>query len=73
MTLKNESDARTHRTPKALRAKWTQRLFHVAKALGVRARPRAALAVFFVTMIADPKIIRTMTDWLEQRQRKPAR
>jgi pimeloyl-ACP methyl ester carboxylesterase len=48
MTPHNESDARTHRTPKALRAKRLQSL----KALGVRARSRAALAVAFLAIAA---------------------
>ena len=52
MTLYNESDARTHRTPKALRAKCPQNLFRFAKALGVRARPRVALTIVFVTVTA---------------------
>jgi pimeloyl-ACP methyl ester carboxylesterase len=52
MTLCNESDARTHRTPKALRAKCPQNLFRFAKALGVRARPRVALTIVFVTVTA---------------------
>ena len=42
MTLHNEIDATTHRTPKALRAKCRQNLFRFAEALGVRARTRAA-------------------------------
>jgi pimeloyl-ACP methyl ester carboxylesterase len=48
MTPHNESDARTHRTPKALRAKRLQSL----KALGVRARSRAALTVAFLAIAA---------------------
>ena len=48
MTPRNESDARTHRTPKALRAKRLQSL----KALGVRARSRAALTVAFLAIAA---------------------
>ena len=52
MTLENESDARTHRTPKALSAKWLQSLLHLAKALGVRARPRVALSMVFVALMA---------------------
>ena len=52
MTLDNESDARTHRTPKTLRAKCPQNLFRFAKALGVRARPRVALTIAFVTVTA---------------------
>ena len=52
MTLYNERDARTHRTPKALRAKWPQSLFYFAKALGVRARPRVALTMVFVALTA---------------------
>jgi hypothetical protein len=40
-----KSDARTHRTPKHLRAKSMEALFPVSRqALGVRARPRAAFA-----------------------------
>jgi hypothetical protein len=39
-----ESDAETHRTPKALRAKSAeQQLFNFAEAFGVRTRPRVAL------------------------------
>ena len=52
MTLYNESDARTNRTSKALRAKCPQNLFRFAKALGVRARPRVALTIVFVTVTA---------------------
>jgi pimeloyl-ACP methyl ester carboxylesterase len=52
MTLYNEHDARTHRTPKALRAKWPQSLFYFAKALGVRARRRVALTMVFVALTA---------------------
>jgi pimeloyl-ACP methyl ester carboxylesterase len=52
MTLHNERDARTHRTPKTLRAKWPQSLFYFAKALGVRARPRVALTMVFVALTA---------------------
>ncbi len=48
MTPHNESDARTHHTPKALRAKRLQSL----KALGVRARSRAALTVAFLAIAA---------------------
>lgn len=48
MTPHNESDARTHRTPKALRAKRLQSL----KALGVRGRSRAALTVAFLAIAA---------------------
>jgi pimeloyl-ACP methyl ester carboxylesterase len=48
MTPHNESDARTHRSPKALRAKRLQSL----KALGVRARSRAALTVAFLAIAA---------------------
>jgi hypothetical protein len=36
-----KSDAKTHRTPKALRAKCVERFFSFRAALGVRARPRA--------------------------------
>jgi hypothetical protein len=39
-----ESDAKAHRTPKALGAKRTQIVFHCAQ-LGVRARPRATLGL----------------------------
>jgi pimeloyl-ACP methyl ester carboxylesterase len=52
MTLYNESDASTHRTPKAPRAKCPQNLFRFAKALGVRARPRVALTIVVVTVTA---------------------
>ncbi len=52
MTLYNERDARTHRTPKALRAKWPQSLFYFAKVLGVRARPRVALTMVLVALTA---------------------
>lgn len=52
MTVYNERDARTHRTPKALRAKWPQSLFHLVEALGVRARPRVALTMVFVALTA---------------------
>ena len=52
MTLYNESDARTHRTPKALRAKRPQNLFRFGKTLGVRAHPRVALTMVFVTVTA---------------------
>jgi hypothetical protein len=39
----DESDAGTHRTPKALRAKCIRRhIYCLATALGVRARPRVA-------------------------------
>jgi pimeloyl-ACP methyl ester carboxylesterase len=48
MTPHNESDVRTHHTPKALRAKRLQSL----KALGVRARSRAALTVAFLAIAA---------------------
>ena len=50
MTLYNESAARTHRTPKTLRAKWPRSLFCFAKALGVRARPRVGLTMIFVAL-----------------------
>jgi hypothetical protein len=40
--LMSESDARTHRTPKALRAKLRTASLLFREALGVRARPRAA-------------------------------
>lgn len=39
----DESDARTHRTPKALPAKFMEGFFHFAEAFGVRTRPRVAL------------------------------
>jgi pimeloyl-ACP methyl ester carboxylesterase len=52
MTPRNESDARTHRTPKALRAKRLQSLFCFEKALGVRVRSRAALTVAFLAITA---------------------
>jgi pimeloyl-ACP methyl ester carboxylesterase len=52
MTLYNQSDARTHRTPKPLRGKRSQCLFCFAKALGVRARPRVALAMIFLAIAA---------------------
>src|ERR1700751_5568521 len=48
MTLHDQSDARTHRTLKPLRSKRSQCLFRFAKALGVRARPRAVLTVIFL-------------------------
>ena len=47
-----KSDARTHRTPKALRAKWLLRWFCFAQALGVRARLRATLTLVFVALTA---------------------
>ena len=37
-----KSDAMTHRTPTALRAKFIETLICFAKALGVRTRPRVA-------------------------------
>jgi hypothetical protein len=40
----NESDARTHRTPKALRAKFTESRFLFRAAFGVRTRPRVAVS-----------------------------
>ena len=43
----NEGDARTHRTPKALRAKLLRGLLGFAKAFGVRTRPRV---VFLLNM-----------------------
>jgi hypothetical protein len=48
---KNESDARTHRTPKALRAKFMKTPSQFRKALGVRARPRVA---FLTTAALSP-------------------
>jgi pimeloyl-ACP methyl ester carboxylesterase len=50
MTLHNESDATTHRTPKALRAKCRQNLFGFAEALEVRARTRVAFMMVFITV-----------------------
>jgi hypothetical protein len=38
----NKSDAGTHRTPKALRAKFTKSRFLFRAAFGVRTRPRVA-------------------------------
>jgi pimeloyl-ACP methyl ester carboxylesterase len=52
MTLFNENDAKTHRTPKALRAKYSQNLFRFAKASGRRARPHVALTFIFVALSA---------------------
>jgi hypothetical protein len=40
--FENKSDARTHRTQKALRAKLLRGLLGFAKAFGVRTRPRVA-------------------------------
>jgi pimeloyl-ACP methyl ester carboxylesterase len=52
MTLYHERDARTHRTPKALRAKGPQTLFHFAKVFGVLARSPVALTMVFVALTA---------------------
>jgi pimeloyl-ACP methyl ester carboxylesterase len=52
MTLHDQSDARTHRTPKPLRGRRSQCSFRFAKALGVRARPRAASTVIFLGIAA---------------------
>ena len=50
MTLHNQSGARTHRDPKALRAKCRQKLFRFAEALQVRARIRVACTMGFITV-----------------------
>ena len=50
MTLHNQSNARTHRTPKALGAKCRQNLFRFAEALGVRAHTRVAFTMVFITV-----------------------
>ena len=42
MMLATESDAETHRTPKALRAKLVGKSFLFRAAFGVRTRPRVA-------------------------------
>jgi pimeloyl-ACP methyl ester carboxylesterase len=52
MTLYNESVAKTHRTPKALRGKCSENLFCFEKALGVCASPRVALTMICVALTA---------------------
>ena len=52
MRLYDKSDAGTHRTPKALRAKGPQTFFRFAQALGVRTRPRVALSTLFLLLAA---------------------
>jgi len=47
-----ESDARTHRTPKALRAKLTHGLFCFCEALGVRTYSRVAFAASLRSQIS---------------------
>ncbi len=49
----SESDAKTHRTPKALRAKLQRRLFGFAEAFGVRTRPRVALVIKYGKYLGD--------------------
>ena len=52
MMLFNENDVKTHRTPKALRAKYSRNLFPFAKASERRARPHVALTFIFVALTA---------------------
>jgi hypothetical protein len=52
MDDERESDARTHRTPKALRAKLTHGLFCFCEALRVRTRPRIAFAASLRSQIS---------------------
>jgi hypothetical protein len=44
--FENESDAGTHRTPKALRAKYVRAVLGFAEAFGVRRRPPRLRRVF---------------------------
>ncbi len=54
--LHNESDATTHRTPKALHAKYEERGFRFAEAFGVRTRPRVALGAAALDFPKQPVV-----------------